>query len=314
VSDIVLVTGASGFAGGHLLEHLAGQATVAAWSRSAPPSSLASLARWQVVDVASREAVRTALGALRPKTIYHLAGFPHVAESWRDAAHPLLVNALGTHHLLDAVRREALATRVLIVSSAAVYAASDAALTEEGRLAPATPYGRSKLAQEQMGLRAWTDDGIEVVIVRAFNHIGPRQAPAFAASNFARQIALIERGAAEPIIRVGNLDARREFTDVRDVARAYVDIVQAGTPGTIYNVASGDVMTLASVLEKLLGRSRVAVRVETDPERLRPSDVPLVLGDAARLRHASGWQPRIPIERTLDDLLDDWRSRIAREP
>jgi len=282
-----------------------------AWSRRDPPEHLASLANWCAVDITNRDAVRAAVRDLRPTRIYHLAGFPHIAESWRDAARPLAVNALGTHYLLDAMRREHIGARVLIVSSAAVYAASDAPLTEEARLSPTTPYGRSKLAEEQLGLHAWADDGIEVMIARAFNHIGPRQAPTFAAASFARQIATIESGDAVPIISVGSLDAQRDLTDVRDVVRAYAGILERGTPGSIYNVASGVAWTMRSILEMLVARGRVSVRVETDPKHLRPSDAPIVVGDAARVRLATGWQPLIPIERTLDDLLNDWRTRIA---
>lgn len=307
MSGVVLVTGGAGFGGGHLLEHLAGAADIVGWSRSPPGSAVAGLARWQQVDLTDRDAVRNAIRDLRPAAVYHLAGFPHVGASWHDAAQPLAVNALGTHHLLDALRRAGVAPRVLIVSSATVYAASDAALTEDHPVAPSTPYGRSKLAEEQLAVRAWAEDGIDVIVARAFNHTGPRQTPTFAAPSFARQIALAERRAAEPVIRVGNLDARRDISDVRDVVRAYAALMAHGSAGSVYNVASGVAVAMRALLEALIARARVDVRVETDHERLRPLDTPLVLGDATRLRRATAWHPEISLDRTLDDLLEYWR-------
>jgi GDP-4-dehydro-6-deoxy-D-mannose reductase len=175
-------------------------------------------------------------------------------------------------------------------------------------VAPVNPYALSKLAQEQLGMICGREDGIEVIVTRSFNHTGPRQSSAFAAPNMARQVALIEAGAAEPMIRVGNLDAQRDMTDVRDMARAYTELMEKGTPSTIYNVASGVARSMKAILDALVARARVTVSIETDPALLRPSDTPVLLGDATRLRNATGWQPQIPFERTLDDLLNYWRS------
>jgi GDP-4-dehydro-6-deoxy-D-mannose reductase len=310
VNNVILVTGASGFAGGHLLRQLAAPDRVVGWSRSQPAADVADLARWQTVDLLDRSRVRAAIDELRPGIVYHCAGVPHVAESWRDAARPLASHALGTHHLFDAMRRASLRARVLVVSSAAVYAPADAPLTEDARLAPANPYGRSKLAQEQLGLRARAEDGLDVIVTRPFNHTGPRQAPAFVAPSIARQIALIERGAADPVIRVGNLDAHRDLSDVRDVVRAYTALMERGTPGTIYNVASGTPRRIGAVLDALIARARVPVRTETDAARLRSEDTPMLVGDATRLRETTGWQPAIGFERMLDDLLDYWRQAV----
>jgi GDP-4-dehydro-6-deoxy-D-mannose reductase len=311
VADVVLITGAGGFAGSHLLEHLAGSGDLVAWARSTPRRELMPLARWQSVDLRDREAVRAALADLQPARIYHCAGSPQVAESWDDTARPLAINALGTHHLLDAIRRLGLRTRVLVVGSALVYAASDAPLTEGDRVAPSSPYGRSKLAQEQIGLRAFADDGLDVIVTRTFNHTGPRQSPTFVAPSIARQIALMERGEIEPVLRVGNLDAQRDVTDVRDVARAYAALMEHGAAGEVYNIASGTVRTIRSVMDALIERARIAVRVETDPARLRPSDTPIIVGNRERVTRTTGWEPTIPIERTLDDLLAYWRTEVA---
>jgi GDP-4-dehydro-6-deoxy-D-mannose reductase len=311
VSDVVLVTGAGGFAGSHLVEHLATTCDVVGWVRSAPPADIEAPARWRQVDLLDRDRVRDAVRDLRPAVIYHCAGLPHVAESWRHRAQPFASNVLGTHHLLDAVRRARLNCRVLVPGSATVYAASNDPITEDHPLGPASPYALSKLAQEQLAVRAGPEDGIAVVLTRSFNHTGARQAPAFVAPSMARQIALIEKGEVEPVIRVGNLDAQRDLTDVRDVVRAYVSLMETATPGAIYNVASGAGHTIRSVLDSLLSRSRVPVRIETDPARLRPNDLPVVIGDSSRLRRTTGWQPSISFAQMLDDLLSYWRRQLG---
>jgi GDP-4-dehydro-6-deoxy-D-mannose reductase len=214
---------------------------------------------------------------------------------------------LATHVLLDELRRLGLGARILLTGSAAVYAGAEAPIDEGGALAMRSPYAMSKLAQETLALRAPQEDGLDVVVARAFNHTGPRQPPAFAAPSFARQIALIERGAVEPTIRVGNLDAARDFTDVRDVVRAYELLMARGTSGEIYNVASGIGRSMRSILDLLVAESRIQVAVEVDPSRLRPSDTPMLAGDAGKLRSATGWAPAIAFEQMLRDLLDYWR-------
>jgi GDP-4-dehydro-6-deoxy-D-mannose reductase len=305
--QVVLVTGAGGFAGSHLVEYLlaspkqhrgeGGSAShrVVAWTR-------------QTIDLLDRAGVRAAIAELRPTQVYHCAGVPHVAESWRDTAQPLEGNVLATEHLLDAVRRAEIRCRVLIPGSAAVYAASSEPISEADAIAPTSPYAISKLAQEQLALRAIQEDALDVVVTRSFNHTGPRQTPAFVAPSMARQIALIERGQLEPVIRVGNLEARRDLTDVRDVVRAYVALMQSGATGVVYNVASGIARSIHSVLDALVSRSRVPVRIEVDPQRLRPSDVPVMVGNCSRLMAATGWQPAISFDQTLDDLLNYWRA------
>ena len=296
MSDLVLVTGAGGFAGSHLVEYLSPSHHVVAWTR-------------QTVDLLDRDRVRTAIRDLRPTQIYHCAGATHVAESWRDTAQPLASNVMATEYLFDAVRRAGLLCRVLVPGSATVYAPSSEPITETDAIAPASPYAISKLAQEQLALRAIHEDGIDVVVTRSFNHTGPRQTPAFVAPSLARQIALIERGQLEPVIKVGNLDAQRDLTDVRDVVRAYVALMQSGTSGIVYNVASGVARSIRSVLDALVSRASVAVRVEVDPARMRPNDVPVIAGDFSRLNAATGWQPIVSFDQMLDDLLSYWRSQ-----
>jgi len=312
VNDIVLVTGAGGFAGSHLVQLLAGTNTVVGWVRSSPPTEIAGLASWAHVDLLDREQVRAAVAALRPTMVYHCAGVAQVAESWEDPGRPLAGNVLATHHLLDALRRAAVRCRVLVTGSAAIYAPSSEPVAETHTIAPVSPYAVSKLAQEQLALRAIQEDGLDVVVTRSFNHTGPRQTPAFVAPSMARQIALIEKGALEPVIRVGNLEARRDLTDVRDVVLAYTALMESGRPGTVYNIASGVGRSIRSILDALVSRSRVPLQIEADPARMRASDVPVLVGDASRLARETGWRPLVSFDRMLDDLMGYWRGQVEK--
>lgn len=310
----VLITGASGFAGGHLVEHLTGSHEIIGWARTAPRPELARLADWHTIDLLDRDVVRKAIANLRPSAVFHLAGAPQVAESWRDAAKPLEDNVLATEHLLDAIRRAGLKSRVLVTGSAAVYAPSDSPIDEDGAIAPSSPYAVSKLAQEQLAIRTFRDDGLDIIVVRPFNHTGPRQNPAFVAPSMARQIAMIERGLTEPVIRVGNLETRRDFTDVRDVVRAYAALMKLGQSGEIYNVGSGIGRSIRSLLDAFLSRSQVEIRVETDTARLRPSETTVFVAETSRLRARTGWRPQISFESMLDQLLGYWRAEVLGPP
>lgn len=307
----ILVTGAAGFAGSHLVEQLGPTRDVVAWARSEPPAEIAHLARWTKLDLLDRDRVRREMQAVQPAIVYHCAGASHVGASWQDTAQPLAGNALATHYLIDALLRADVEARVLVTGSATVYAPSTAPLREDDVLAPNSPYAASKLAQEQLALREAADHGVSVIVARPFNHTGPRQRPDFAAPGTARQIALIERGDLEPLIKVGNLDAERDLTDVRDTVRGYILLIERGVPGTVYNVASGVGRSIRNVLDALVQRARVPVTIAVDTERLRPNDTPVIVGDATRLRAATGWTPLIPFEQTMDDLLGYWRGRVS---
>jgi GDP-4-dehydro-6-deoxy-D-mannose reductase len=312
----VIVTGAAGFAGGHLVERLAGHLPASrpliGWVRPGgrlPPEGSAPRVSWQPVDLLDRLAVDAAVASARPTVVYHCAGSPHVASSWSDTLIPLQSNVESTHYLLLALERHSPDTRVMVPSSALVYGAQDFALDEGCPLAPRTPYGVSKLAQEMLALCAGQDFGMQALIARPFNHIGPRQDASFVAAAFARQIAEAEAGFAEPVIRVGNLDARRDLTDVRDTVRAYVAIAERGLVSRVYNVCSGQAHRIGDLLEHLLSLARVRVSVHLDADRLRPSDTPLLLGNGARIARELGWSAEIPMQQTLADLLADWRAR-----
>lgn len=309
-APVVLITGASGFAGGHLLEHLAGSADLVGWSASDPAPGLVPMARWQRVDVLDGARVHDALRTLRPQAIFHLAGLPHVAESWKDTAASLAANVLGTHRILDSIDRLGYACRILVTGSAQVYAPSANPLTEVDPIAPSNPYALSKLAQEELALRAGTGR-MQVIVTRPFNHTGPRQKPTFLAPSVAWQIALIERGAIKPVIKVGNLDPSRDIMDVRDTVRAYAALMDRGTPGSVYNVASGVARPVRTIVEALIARARVPISVEQDASRFRPNDVPVLVGNAGRLIETTGWRPEISFDRMIDDLLDFWREKTG---
>jgi GDP-4-dehydro-6-deoxy-D-mannose reductase len=321
------VTGAAGFAGGHLLDLVAGDGGhVVAWHRpgGTPPresnragTSVAgdsghndrpsAVVTWEAVDLLDRDAVRAALRHIRPQAVYHCAGAAHVGRSWAAIESTLAVNVRGTHHLIEGLRDIGPTAKVLLPGSATVYAPADEPMREDHRLAPASPYGFSKLAQELLG--CWNPGGPDVLIARAFNHFGPRQDSGFAAADFARRIADIEAGRCEPVISVGNLDAKRDLTDVRDTVRAYKLILERGTPGRAYNVCSGTATAIRDLLDMMLARAKLPIAITVDPARLRPIDQPTVVGDPRRLRDELGWTPRIPVEQTVDDLLAFWRSR-----
>jgi GDP-4-dehydro-6-deoxy-D-mannose reductase len=309
MSSEILVTGAAGFAGSHLVDRLAGGgADLVAWHRpGGAPARAVPGTRWEAVDLLDADAVAVAIARLRPSAVYHCAGAAHVGRSWDSSESTFATNVRGTHHLLQALEGAGTDSRVLIPSSALVYANANEALTEEHPLLPGSPYALSKLAQEMLGRR--TNGPLGVTIARSFNHVGPRQDPQFVASGFARRIADIEKGRWDPEISVGNLDACRDLTDVRDTVRAYTLILERGTPGRPYNVCSGRAITMRHLLDLLLARARVPVTVKVDPARYRPNDTPLLLGDPSRLHADLGWTAEIPLEQTLDDLLEYWRMR-----
>jgi len=294
----ILVTGARGFAGSHVVEELsAAGADVVAWDRVD-------------VDLLDPSALRPALERIHPSAICHCAGAPHVAQSWGNTASVLDTNVMATSHLLDAVRDLLPGCRVLNVGSSTIYREAPEALTEQHPVAPGSPYAVSKLAQEMLALRMHRDEGLDIVQTRSFNHTGPRQQPAFAAPSFARQIATIEAGLGDPVLRVGNLSARRDLSDVRDVARAYRLILERGRSGSTYNVCSGEAHAIQEVVDGLCARAAVDVRVEVDPSLYRPNDTPLVVGSHAALTADTGWEPTVPFDRMLDDLLDYWRGQV----
>ncbi len=295
-----LVTGAHGFVGRHLTDHLTdcGDDVVGVDRHD------------DGVDITDAAAVHQLLEEVRPDVVYHLAGWADVGGSWRAPVEAFRVNAEGTLNVLNAAI-EVGVDRVLAVSSADVYgkvSTDDLPITEDAPLRPASPYAASKVAADFLGLQAWLGRGLPVLRVRAFNHLGPGQTDKFVAPALASRIAHNEIS-GDDVLRIGNLSARRDFTDVRDVVRAYRLLVGSGEPGEVYNVCSGVDYAVQELADKLLSLATRPMRFEPDPELLRPVDIPVLRGDHTRLTSATGWEPGIPIDRTLADLLEDWRAR-----
>jgi GDP-4-dehydro-6-deoxy-D-mannose reductase len=307
----ILVTGADGFAGRHLLAELARAAehrvTAGAFGPVEREVDDAGV-RWVPLDVTSDESTRAVVGASAPERVYHLAGQASVGESFRSPERTWEVNATGTLRVLEALRREGLtSTRLLLASSAEVYGAVDPAgqpVAERSPLRPVSPYGASKAAAEMVALQFACSGMAQVVIARSFNQIGPGQDERFVLPSFARQLGRIRRGEAEPVLRVGNLDVHRDFLDVRDGVRGYVTIMERGENGEAYNVCSGETLLLEDVVSRLVERSRTGARLMVDPDRVRAVDIPVLRGDPSRLR-SLGWTRSVPLTRTLDDLLDE---------
>ena len=306
-----MITGAAGFVGRHLTAHLeaCGDEVVGVDRHEIPGSPLPG------VDITDAAAVDRLLDDLRPSAIYHLAGWADVGGSWKAPVEAFRANAEGTLNVLSAAV-DAGVERVLAVSSADVYGKvepSELPLTEESPLRPASPYAASKVAADYLGLQAWLGRGLPVLRVRAFNHLGPGQTDKFVAPAIASRIAKAERDGGPDVLPIGDLSARRDFTDVRDVVRAYRLLMEKGQAGEVYNVCSGVDLAVQDLADQLLAQARIPLRFETDPELLRPVEVPVLRGSHDRLTDATGWEPEIPIGQTLTDLLEDWRTRVAAD-
>lgn len=319
----VLVTGAAGFGGSHLVEHLLeqGEHVVALDHPQARPEHLAAVRErieYLGCDLASGDTagVRTALGGREFKEVYHLAGLASVRRSFGEMRRTLEVNALATLNLLGALLRQGTPPRLLLVGSAEQYgtgSAGEAGFAEEAAQLPVSPYALSKVWQEALGSFYNRTERWPILMTRTFNHTGPRQGPDFVCSDFARQIARIELRLAEPVLRVGNLAAARDFLDVRDVVAAYRLVLERGAAGSTYNVCSGRVWSISELLQILLGHAVIKIKVEVEVARHRPIDIPVLLGNPGRLVRETGWEPRRAMESTLNDLLEYWRERTAAE-
>jgi len=312
-----LITGIGGFAGSHLADYLLAETD---WrvvgcvlNDCDIPDYLRGQVYCQVVDLRDLEAVQHVLDEVAPDFIFHLAALAKVADSWRTPWPVLENNILSQLNLLQALVNLGARPRIMVVGSNEEYGLvqpEDLPLAEESPLRPNSPYGVSKVTQDMLGLQYFLSHQLPIIRVRPFNHIGPRQAPGFVAPDFARQIAAAEFGQRPPRMQVGNLEAQRDFTDVRDRVRAYYLAVTQGLPGDVYNIGSGKSHSVQELLDTLLSYSQVEITVEKDPSRLRPSDVPEVRCDASKFRTLTGWQASIPFETSLRDVLDDWRQHV----
>lgn len=316
-SDRSLITGVTGFAGRHLARRLVESGEmVAGYALAASPGSGDGLDEVEVLpgDIRDADRIAEVIEHVRPSRIYHLAALSHVGRSWNRRSDTLDVNLLGTAALLEAVARTQPGMRILLVSTGQVYGyveESDMPLAEGRRAKPTSPYAASKLCAEVVALQAAAAGEVEIVVARPFNFAGPGQAPSFVCSDFARQVARAEAGLAAPRIAVGNLQARRDFTDVRDMVRGFDLIARQARSGEVFNLCSGRGVSIESLLASLLGMSRVQIEVIPDPGRMRPVDVPIYIGDGTRARERLDWQPSIALESTLADTLEYWRRQIA---
>jgi GDP-4-dehydro-6-deoxy-D-mannose reductase len=311
-----------GFVGNHLVRHLlerSPEADIHGTVLDTDPGNVPSGITSHPINLKDEEDTQILIADVRPDRIYHLAATALVHRSF-DAPWETLENNIRVQlNVILGCVAAGLAPRMLVVSSGEVYGADqpdDQPTTEESPLRPANPYGVSKVTQDMLGLQYYLSHQLPIMRARPFNHIGPGQNLGFAATDFASQIARIEAGLQEPVMRVGELSNERDFTDVRDIVCAYRLIVERGTPGEVYNVASGRVCSIRKLLNTLLSFSTAKIQVQTNSAGLHSSGVRRSWGDATRLRNATGWQPTIPIEDTLRDVLNDWRQRVqllARE-
>lgn len=318
---VVVITGASGFVGSYLIHDLRTASTEKDNIYGIANDEIIGQAAKELdgsalIDITDHDALRKYLVELKPDVIYHLAAQSSVAVSLKEPGKTFRVNVMGTLNLLEIAHKD-LDTHplILLIGSADVYKSppDEQPITEETPFHPLNPYAASKTAVDYLGEICWKNYGLKTIRTRSFNHIGPGQATTFVMPSFARQIARIEKGLQDPVILVGNLNVKRDFTDVRDVVRAYRLLMKMGNPGDVYNVCSNRAVSIDSMLKMLMDLSTKTIEVRQDPERMRPADNPVLLGDNSKLVNLTGWKPAIPIEKTLEDLLNYWREKVDRE-
>ena len=316
----VLITGITGFAGSHLAEYtLADQPEVEVFGivrwRSRMENVLHFRDKVELIeaDVKDMVSLQSCLAHIKPDRIFHLAAQSFVPTSWKCPAETFATNAIGQINLFEAALSLKLSPRIQVAGSSEEYGQvypDEVPMKETNPLRPLSPYAVSKVAQDMLGWQYFRSYGLPIVRTRGFNHTGPRRGDVFVTSSFAKQIAEVEKGKRKPVIYVGNLEAKRDFTDVRDIVRAYWLSLEKGEPGEVYNIGSGRSYSVREVLDTLLSLSKVKVKVEVDAKRLRPSDVPILLSDCTKFRKLTGWEPRIPFQQTMGDLLEYWRQRV----
>ena len=316
----VLITGITGFAGSHLAEFLIA---------NHPDVKVFGIVRWRSrmenilpirdnielceADLKDMVSLQSCLAHVRPDRIFHLAAQSFVPTSWKCPGETFAINATGQINLFESLLSLKQSPLVQVAGSSEEYGRvfpDEIPMKETNPLRPLSPYAVSKVAQDLLGYQYFQSYGLPVVRTRGFNHTGPRRGEVFVTSSLAKQIAAIEKGVKEPVIQVGNLDAKRDFSDVRDIVEAYWLSLEKGEPGEVYNIGSGVSRPIREVLDILLSLSKVNVRVEVDPQRLRPSDVPILLADSSKFVARTGWKPRFSFRQTLSDLLDYWRRQI----
>ena len=315
----VLITGIAGFVGSHFAELLIEKKGVKIYGIDRWLSRLDNIQHIRneinliECDLTDPFSVHQHIEKIKPDLIFHLAAQSFVPTSWNAPHDTLTTNIIGELNIFEAVRKLKLKTRIQLACSSEEYGLvlkNEVPIKETNPLRPLSPYGVSKVGQDLLGYQYYKSYDMFIVRTRAFNHTGPRRGENFVSSNFAKQIAMIEVGKQKPIIEVGNLNAIRDFTDVRDMVRGYWLSLQKGKPGEVYNICYGKGVTIKKMLDILLTFSDAKIKVQIDPKRLRPSDVEVLIGDCSRFKKQTGWKPQIPLETTLLDLLNYWRERV----
>jgi len=313
-----LITGIAGFVGSYMAELLLSKGYEVSGlcrprSKMDHIESIKGKLHLEDADLLDSHSLYTTINKTKPDYIFHLAAQSFVPTSWGSPAVTLEVNIVGSANLFEAVRQVGIDPVIQIACSSEEYGmvhAEEVPIKETNPLRPLSPYAVSKLAMDYLGYQYFESYKTRIVRTRGFNHTGPRRGDTFAESTFAKQIALIEKGKQEPVIYVGNLEAQRDYTDVRDMVRAYLLAVEKCDPGEVYNIATGKAIKIADVLHMMLAMSKVKVEIKQDPARMRPSDVPILIGDASKFKEKTGWSPEIAFEKTAEDLLNYWRERV----
>mgnify|MGYP005834837309 CR=1 FL=1 len=314
-----MITGISGFAGSHLADYLLSLNNIEVFgtikwrSRLDNINHILDKIKLYECDIKDASAIKYVISEIKPQYIFHLAAQSYVPFSWRAPSETLMTNILGEVNIFEAIRELEIDSMIHIAGSSEEYGLvypDEIPIKETNPLRPLSPYGVSKVAQDLLGFQYYKSYGLKIIRTRAFNHTGPRRGEVFVTSNFARQIVEIEKNRREPVIYVGNLEAVRDFLDVRDVVKGYYLSLKKGTPGEAYNIASGKGIKIKDLLNKFLEFSKLNIKIAQDPHRMRPSDVELLVGSNEKFFTATGWQPEIPFDKTIQDLLEYWRTRI----
>lgn len=317
----VIITGVTGFAGSHLTEYIINNKLAELHGtyrgKSTDLSNINHVKdKLNLVkcDITDYFVVKQTIKEIDPDYIFHLAAQSFVPESWKSPKETLETNIMGTLNIFEAIREVNPEIKVQIASSSETYGLvyeNETPIKETNPFRPLSPYGVSKAAMDLLGYQYHQSYGLKIIMTRAFNHTGPRRGDVFVASNWSKQIAEIEKGTQKPVLMVGSLTSKRDFTDVRDIVRAYWLAVEKCEPGEAYNICSGKTHTMQSILDKLLSFTDKKITIKEDPKRLRPSDVKVLLGDHGKFTKQTGWEPEIPLDKTLKDLLDYWRKKLA---
>jgi GDP-4-dehydro-6-deoxy-D-mannose reductase len=316
-----LVTGVAGFVGSHMVEFLMKQKGVEIfgvdrwYTDKDNLKHLMDKFEYLEFDLSDYSSVYSVLEQVKPDKIFHLAAQSFVPNSWKAPAETLGTNIMGELNIFEACRHLKINPWIQLACSSEEYGMvleNEVPIKETNPLRPLSPYGVSKVGQDLLGYQYFMSYKMKIVRTRAFNHTGPRRGKNFVTSNFANQIVEIEKGKREPVIYVGNLEAKRDFSDVRDIVRGYWLATEKGEPGEVYNLCSGKTMTIQSMLDTLLGLSHLKdkIKIKEDPARLRPSDVTVLLGDCSKFTKQTGWQAEIPFAKTMEDLINYWREKI----